>query len=348
MAAPEEPAMHDIAPPDHAPHDAGGRFDAPIAQEEHQAAHWEKEADAIRMLLADRKRHFFTTDESRRVQEQLDAETYWSLPYYERWILAFSSLLDEKGVVRTAEMEAEEARLRAAGAHRVEGEPAGHHHHDHDHDHDRDHGHHHDDDGHPYQEDDDAGVSELSPLRLRGLAVRNLLLAKSVVTAEEIRAEIERMDSRGPHNGARVVARAWTDPGFAARLAADAGAAVGELGFSGGETVLTALFNTDRLHHLVVCTLCSCYPRSVIGRPPAWYKSRAYRARAVRDPRGVLAEFGTVLPEGVELRVHDSNAELRYLVIPARPAGTEGWSEERLATLVTRDSMIGVTPARAP
>ena len=334
--------MTHATPPDHSPHDVGGRYDGPIAREEHEAAHWEKEADAIRMLLADRKRHFFTTDESRRVQEQLDSATYWSLPYYERWILAFCSLLAEKGVVSEAEMEAEEARLRAAGADRVEGEPAGHHHHDHDHDHDHDHA------DHPYQEDDDAGVAELSPLRLRGMAVRNLILAKGIVTAAEIRAEIERMDSRGPQNGARVVVRAWTDPAYAARLAADAGAAVEELGLSRGETVLTALFYTDRLHHLVVCTLCSCYPRSVIGRPPAWYKSRAYRARAVRDPRGVLAEFGTVLPEDVELRVHDSNAELRYLVIPARPAGTEGWSEERLATLVTRDSMIGVTPARAP
>jgi nitrile hydratase len=291
------------------------------------------------MLLADRRRRFFTTDESRRVQEQLDAATYWTVPYYERWILAFSSLLAGKGVVTAAEMEAEEARLRTAGAHRIEGEAAGGHDHHHDHDHDHEH--------HPYQEDDDADVAELPPLRLRGLAVRNLLLAKGIVTAEEIRAEIERMDGRGPENGARVVARAWTDPAFAARLAADAGAAVAELGLSGGETVLTALFNTPRLHHLVVCTLCSCYPRSVLGRPPAWYKSRAYRARAVRDPRGVLAEFGTMLPEGVELRVHDSNAELRYLVVPARPAGTEGWDEARLATLVTRDAMIGVTPARA-
>lgn len=332
--------MTDIAPPDHPPHDAGGRFAGPIVKAEHEPAHWEKEADAIRMLLADRKRHFFTTDESRRVQEQLDSAAYWSMPYYERWILAFSTLLDEKGVIVAAEMEAEQARLRAAGAHRVEGAPAGGHHHEHDHDHDHD--------DHPYQEDDDAAMTELSPLRLRGLAVRNLLLAKGIVTAQELRAEIERMDSRGPHNGARVVARAWNDPGFAARLAAGAGAAVAELGLSGGETVLTALFNTDRLHHLVVCTLCSCYPRSVLGRPPAWYKSRAYRARAVRDPRGVLAEFGTVLPEDVELRVHDSNAELRYLVVPARPAGTKGWSEERLATLVTRDSMIGVTPARTP
>jgi nitrile hydratase len=155
------------------------------------------------------------------------------------------------------------------------------------------------------------------------------------------------MDARGPHNGARVVAKAWADADYAARLAADAGAAVEELGLARGETVLTALFNTDKMHHLVVCTLCSCYPRSVLGRPPAWYKSRAYRARAVRDPRGVLAEFGTVLPDDVELRVHDSNAELRYLVVPARPAGTEGWDEARLAELVSRDSMIGVTPARS-
>jgi nitrile hydratase len=156
------------------------------------------------------------------------------------------------------------------------------------------------------------------------------------------------MDSRGEHLGARVVVRAWTDPDFAARLAADAGAAVEELGLLRGETVLTALFNTPDVHNLVVCTLCSCYPRSVLGRPPAWYKSRAYRARAVRDPRGVLAEFGTQLPEGTSIRVHDSNAELRYLVVPRRPTGTEGWDAAKLEQLVTRDAMIGVTEAGQP
>jgi nitrile hydratase len=178
--------------------------------------------------------------------------------------------------------------------------------------------------------------------------VRNLLIARGILTAAEIRAQIEAMDSRGEHLGARVVVRAWTDAGFAARLAADAGAAVEELGLSRGETVLTALFNTQDVHNLVVCTLCSCYPRSVLGRPPAWYKSRAYRARAVRDPRGVLAEFGTHLPEGTSIRVHDSNAELRYLVVPRRPAGTEGWDAAKLEQLVTRDAMIGVTEAREP
>ncbi len=341
--------MHDL-PPTHPPHDAGGRYDGPVEREEHEAAHWEREADAIRMLLADGKRRLFTTDESRRVQEQLDDATYWAMPYYERWILAFSSLLLEKGTLTIATLEAEEARLRAEGLDRVAEEPAGHHHHhDHNHNHDHNHDHDHDhDEDHPYQEDHDAGETVLSPLRLRGLAVRNLIVAKGVLTPEEIRAEIERMDARSPHNGAAVVARAWVDADFAARLAADAPAAVKELGLDAAGTKLAALFNTADRHHLVVCTLCSCYPRTIIGRPPAWYKSRAYRARAVRDPRGILREFGTELPPGVELRVHDSNAELRYLVIPARPAGTEGWEEARLATLVTRDSMIGVTTARAP
>lgn len=328
------------------PHDVGGRHHAPIGRDEHDYAHWEKEADAIRMLLADGKRRLFTTDESRRVQEQLDDATYWATPYYERWIHAFSTLMIEKGVMPLAEIEAEEARLRATGADRVEGRAAGAHA-DHDHDHQHDHDHDHEDD-HPYQEDHDAHEQVLSPLRLRGVAVRNLLLAKGVLTAAEIRAEIERMDGRGPGNGAVVVARAWTDPAFAQRLATDAGAAVQELGFSKGETVLTALFNTPEVHNLVVCTLCSCYPRSVLGRPPSWYKSRAYRARAVSDPRGVLAEFGTALPPGVAIRVHDSNGELRYMVIPERPAGTEGWDEARLQSLVTRDSLIGVTRAREP
>ncbi|MFN9711883.1 MAG: nitrile hydratase subunit alpha, partial [Alphaproteobacteria bacterium] len=137
--------------------------------------------------------------------------------------------------------------------------------------------------------------------------------------------------------------RAWTDPGFAARLAADAGAAVEELGLSRGETVLTALFNTPDVHNLVVCTLCSCYPWPVLGLPPVWYKSAPYRSRAVIDPRGVLAEFGTVLPDDKEIRVWDSTAEVRYLVIPERPAGTGNLTEDELAALVSRDSMIGTT-----
>lgn len=340
--------MHNL-PPTHPTHDAGGRHDGIVERAEHEAAHWEKEADAIRMLLADGKRRIFTTDENRRVQESLDAEAYWGMPYYERWIFGFSTMLQEKGVVTREALEAEEARLRAEGLDHIDHDDHHHGHgHDHGHDHAHDHGHEHGQDDHPYQEDHDAGEHHLPPLRLRGMAVRNLIVAQGIVTAEEIRAEIERMDARSPANGAAVVARAWVDPDYAARLAADAPAAVQELGLDAAGTKLSVLFNTPERHHLVVCTLCSCYPRTIIGRPPAWYKSRAYRGRAVRDPRGILREFGTDLPDGVELRVHDSNAELRYLVIPARPAGTEGWDEARLAGLVTRDSMIGVTLARTP
>jgi nitrile hydratase len=181
------------------------------------------------------------------------------------------------------------------------------------------------------------------------LALRELLIEKSVVTADEIRRQIELIDSRTPAVGARVVARAWVDPEFKRRLLADAPAAVGELGITMYDgTQLVALENTPRVHNMVVCTLCSCYPRTVLGLPPDWYKSREYRARAVREPRALLAEFGTPLPENVEVRVHDSTADLRYLVLPLRPAGTETMSEDQLAALVTRDSMIGVATIPAP
>jgi nitrile hydratase len=326
--------MPDLPPPhvhpQSGPHDIGGLGGPAVDREEHDYAHWEKEADAIRMLLADGKRNFFTTDETRSLQERLDGGTYWALPYYERWIHAFSGLLVQKGVLGEDEIAAEIARLRAAGADIIPDD----HHDDHD-DHD-----------HAHQHDHDEGETVLSPLRLRALAVRERLVARGIITRAEIAAEIARMDARGEHLGARIVARAWADPAYAARLAADGNAAGAELGIPAAATRLTALFNAAGLHNLVVCTLCSCYPRTVLGRPPAWYKSRAYRARAVSEPRAVLAEFGLVLPDDVEIRVHDSTAENRYLVIPARPAGTAGWSEERLATLVTRDSMIGVAQAQ--
>jgi nitrile hydratase len=179
-------------------------------------------------------------------------------------------------------------------------------------------------------------------------AVRELLIAKGVLTADEIRAQIELMDSRTPAMGAKIVARAWTDPAFKARLLADARKAAEEFGVDTSNTaIVVALENTDDLHHMVVCTLCSCYPKAIIGVPPAWYKSSAYRARAVIEPRKVLAEFGTHLPDNVEIRVVDSTADMRYLVLPKRPAGTEGWSEERLAAIVGRDSLIGTTTPAA-
>ncbi len=179
-------------------------------------------------------------------------------------------------------------------------------------------------------------------------AVRELLIEKGVVTADEVRATIEAMDARSPALGAKVVARAWTDPDFKARLLADGSAACRELGIDMGPTHLVVVEDSERLHNVIVCTLCSCYPRYLLGLPPDWYKARAYRSRVVREPRAVLSEFGTDLPDDIEIRVHDSTADMRYLVLPLRPAGTEGLDEAALAELVTRDCMIGVSLPRAP
>lgn len=192
-----------------------------------------------------------------------------------------------------------------------------------------------------------AGRPEGAPTehQYRAAALRELLIEKGVFTADELRREVEAMEQRSPAAGQRVVARAWTDGAFRARLLEDAPAAVGELGIDIGPTRLVVVENTPAVHNVVVCTLCSCYPRMLLGLPPDWYKSRPYRSRVVREPRAVLAEFGTVVPEDVEIRVHDSTADLRYMVLPLRPEGTGGWDEERLAPLARRDSMIGVAPA---
>jgi nitrile hydratase alpha subunit len=180
-------------------------------------------------------------------------------------------------------------------------------------------------------------------------AVRELLVERKLIGADEIRRQIEVLDSRTPALGAKVVARAWVDPAFRDRLLADGRKACEELGISFyDDTQLIVLENTDTVHNLIVCTLCSCYPRPVLGLPPDWYKAKPYRARAVSEPRKVLAEFGTIIPDDVEIRVSDSTAMVRYLVLPKRPAGTEALSEDALAALVTRDSMIGVVPARIP
>lgn len=191
--------------------------------------------------------------------------------------------------------------------------------------------------------------SELSPVALRVKALESLLVEKGYVDPAALDVLIETYETKvGPRNGARVVAKAWSDPGFADWLKRDATAAIASLGYQGrqGEHMV-ALFNTPQIHNMVVCTLCSCYPWPVLGLPPVWYKSPPYRSRAVIDPRGVLGDFGVKLPDGVEVRVWDSTAEVRYLVIPLRPAGTDGWSEERLADLVTRDAMIGTGLAKA-
>ncbi|MEJ1126378.1 nitrile hydratase subunit alpha [Variovorax sp. CCNWLW225] len=192
--------------------------------------------------------------------------------------------------------------------------------------------------------------SELGEMDLRVRALESVLTQKGYIDPAALDALIDTYQTRiGPRNGARVVARAWVDPNFHDWLMADATAAIASLGYTGrqGEHMV-AVQNTDEQHHMVVCTLCSCYPWPVLGLPPTWYKSAPYRSRAVKDPRGVLADFGTVLPETTRIRVWDSTAEVRYLVIPQRPAGTEGWSEDELASLVSRDSMIGTRLADAP
>lgn len=225
--------------------------------------------------------------------------------------------------------------------------------HDHDHPHDHahdDHGHAHGHDhGHPHppQKDHDAGP--MSAYELLEEAVRSLLVEKGVLTSDEIAAQVDRMDSRTPALGAKVVAKAWADAAFKARLLQDTRGALAELQIDIGTLAdYRTVENTSDVHNVVVCTLCSCYPKFLLGTPPAWYKSLAYRSRVVMDPRGVLAEFGVAPKPGVEVRVHDSTAELRYLVLPVRPPGTDGWSEERLAALVTRDAMIGTAVPAAP
>ncbi|HZL60385.1 MAG TPA: nitrile hydratase subunit alpha [Stellaceae bacterium] len=208
--------------------------------------------------------------------------------------------------------------------------------------HDHEHGHDH---PHPTRPDAD---ENLGYYQVMEIALRELLIEKGVVTAAELRQAVEAMDSRSPAQGAKIVARAWTEPDFKRRLMADGTAAVRDFGIDMGTTRLFVVENTPQVHNLVVCTLCSCYPRMVLGLPPDWYKSRNYRSRAVREPRAVLKEFGTEIADNIELRVHDSTADMRYLVLPRRPPGTDGWSAERLTDLVTRDAMIGVALAKEP
>jgi nitrile hydratase len=207
-----------------------------------------------------------------------------------------------------------------------------------------DHGHPHDHD-HPHEPIGHDG-EPASAARVR--ALEELLVEKGVVTRESVRQGVDWLVSRSPADGARLVARAWVDPGFKERLLADARAAADELGLDAGPSPkVVAVENTDELHNMVVCTLCSCYPRALLGPPPTWYKSLPYRSRAVSEPRAVLVEFGVELDPGVELRVLDSTADVRYLVVPQRPEGTDGLDEAELAALVTRDSMIGVAQPRA-
>lgn len=197
------------------------------------------------------------------------------------------------------------------------------------------------------KEKDLGSYQPLSYFQLMEVSLRELLVEKGLVTEAQIAEEVEAMRKRGYERGARVVARAWVDAAYKERLLANGTKACEELGIEVPALKLLVVENTPQVHNAVVCTLCSCYPRMLLGIPPEWYKSRNYRSRMVREPRAVLAEFGVTLPDDVAIRVHDSTADMRYLVLPMRPAGTEGWNEERLAGLITRDAMIGVAvPAK--
>jgi nitrile hydratase len=203
----------------------------------------------------------------------------------------------------------------------------------------------HDHDGHEHPGVQQDGRPPLYAQRIR--AIEALLIEKGVLSKEDIQNQVDYIEARSPALGARIVARAWVDPDYKARLLSDAKAAAVELGIdASGVSEIVAVENTDTVHNMIVCTLCSCYPRPILGRPPDWYKSFNYRQRAVVEPRAVMAEFGLEVDDSVEVRVHDSTADMRYLVLPQRPLGTESWTEEELAAIVDRDSMIGVNVPR--
>lgn len=211
---------------------------------------------------------------------------------------------------------------------------------DHKHDHDHEHDH-----SRTFQPDHAEPTSEGARV---GLALRELLIAAGHYTPEEEQAVIAAMQDASPADGGRIVARAWTDPGYKERLLANGAAAIRELGYELEPYEFTVMENDANTHNVIVCTLCSCYPRSLLGMSPAWYKSASYRSRVVREPRSVLAEFGVELTDDIDVRVHDSTAELRYMVLPQRPEGTDGWKEDQLAKLITRDSLIGTQRALTP
>ena len=199
--------------------------------------------------------------------------------------------------------------------------------------------------GHPYRSDQDAPLTYWQTMEI---AIRELLVEKGVTTNAEIANQIDAMDKRSPSDGAKVVARAWTDPDFKKRLLDDGRQTLLDEGHELGPMNLIVVENTPEIHNVIVCTLCSCYPRNLLGLPPDWYKQRAYRSRVVKEPRKVLSEFGLDISDEVQVRVHDSTADMRYIVLPERPASTDGFSQDELAGLVTRDSMIGVARAKSP
>ena len=311
--------------------DLGGLPAGPVDRRERELAFWEEQMAAMRVLL---DRDHVGLEELRDAFETFGERLYGTLGFFERMYEATLRVLVRKGVVTAEAVEARLASLEERYGRRAPLLPAS------------------DLPPDPYggrHRYRVVGGPDAPPLpyELRCHALREELIARGILTADAVRAAIERIEAPGLHLGARIVARAWTDPDFKARILADGMEACREYGIAFVDGRLTVIENTPAVHNVVVCTLCSCYPRNLLGQPPAWYVGKAYRSRTVREPRAVLAEFGTALPDDVTVRVHDSTADLRYMILPLRPAGTDGWTAERLESLVTRDSLIGVAPARA-
>jgi nitrile hydratase len=311
-------------------HDMGGLPGGPVdPSAAHDFAPWQKRIEAtVRLaLMSDKSK--LSVDSFRRAIEELPPRLYDSRSYFEKWIAALANLMIAHGAFTRSEVD---AQVKLAAGRRA-AEPQ----HDHDQDHDGGHDH----DHAPIVSDEPTG-----PYQLLADGLRALLIEKGYFTPAQHRELIEAIDASGPAAGARLVARAWTDPAFKQRLLDDGRVACKELGIALNEVNLVTVENTERVHNVVVCTLCSCYPVFILGRPPDWYKSAAYRSRVVREPRAVLKEFGTEIAPTRELRVHDSTADMRYLVLPMRPQGTEGWTAQQLETIVTRDTMVGVAECR--
>lgn len=310
-------------------HDVGGQPAGPVQMEEHQMVFWERRVEAMRDLLARRAEPLVRTDELRRRMETMGEENYNAMAFYERKAWSLREILIEKELIAKDELESLIAAIREQRAAAIQGLPERYDHRG----------------EHPDIKDDDPVPSDCDVL---AEALHELLIKKGHLSAPDVTRMIERMENAGPANGARIVARAWCDPDFKERLLRDGKEAMLELGIDALETQIIVTENTPGVHNVIVCTLCSCYPRSVLGSPPAWYVSKAYRSRTIREPRAVLAEFGTIIPEQTELRVHDSNADMRYMVLPMRPENTADLDEQALAKLVTRDSLIGVALAQHP
>ena len=326
-------------------HDIGGFPEGELDTSEHEPTLFDRRVDAMMQLVSGARARFFTTDASRRATEGLAPEEYRSYRYYEKWLAGIHTLMIEKGAVSQAEIDRKYEEIRArqpavesmvATAKAAQAGGGATVHHDHSHAHDG---------YHPAEE----RYQPPAHAEILEQAMREIFIDKGYFTAAEVQAEIADLESRTPAQGARMVAHMWTDPEFRDTALRDGRAAAQSLAIDMSRSpVLTPVENTPTLHHVVVCTLCSCYPRPLLGIPPAWYKSLAYRSRTVIEPRSVLKEFGTVLAEDIDIRVVDSTADHRYIVVPVRPAGTDGWSAEQLETLVTRDSMIGVGLLLAP